>query len=65
MTTELPGEGPFDCPEQYHSPVLVAFHKWARIILSLFIDKVGHLNGDITLAADLDVGILCYLPTLP
>lgn len=37
--TELPGEGPNGCPEQYHSPVLVAFHKWARILLSLFIDK--------------------------
>lgn len=38
--TELPGEGPNGCPEQYHSPVLVAFHKWARILLSLYIDKV-------------------------
>ncbi|PGH06086.1 hypothetical protein AJ79_06620 [Helicocarpus griseus UAMH5409] len=27
------------CLEQYHSPVLVAFHKWARILLSLFVDK--------------------------
>ncbi|OQE18036.1 hypothetical protein PENFLA_c022G06805 [Penicillium flavigenum] len=36
---ELPMEGPSGCPEQYHSVVLVAFHKWARIILSLFIDK--------------------------
>ncbi|RAL16994.1 uncharacterized protein BO97DRAFT_382174 [Aspergillus homomorphus CBS 101889] len=36
---ELPGEGPNGCPEQYHSPVLVSFHKWARIVLSLFIDK--------------------------
>lgn len=39
--TELPGEGPNSCPEQYHSPVLVVFHKWARILLSLFIDKVS------------------------
>ncbi|KGO72665.1 Signal recognition particle, SRP19 subunit [Penicillium italicum] len=38
--TELPVEGPSGCPEQHHSVVLVAFHKWARIILSLFIDKV-------------------------
>lgn len=38
--TELPGEGPTGCTEQYHSPVLVSFHKWARILLSLFIDKV-------------------------
>ncbi|CAG7945079.1 unnamed protein product [Penicillium nalgiovense] len=37
--TELPGEGPTGCPEQYHSPVLVCFHKWAKIILSLYIDK--------------------------
>ena len=42
--TELPGEGPNRCPEQYHSPVLVAFHKWARILLSLFIDKVSYLH---------------------
>lgn len=28
------------CLEQFHSPVLVAFHKWARIVLSLFVDKV-------------------------
>jgi hypothetical protein len=41
--TELPGEGPTGCPEQYHSPVLVCFHKWARIILSLYIDKVRFL----------------------
>ncbi|KAJ5786919.1 uncharacterized protein N7503_012131 [Penicillium pulvis] len=37
--TELPGEGPNGCTEQYHSPVLVSFHKWARILLSLYIDK--------------------------
>ncbi|OOQ86441.1 Zn(II)2Cys6 transcription factor [Penicillium brasilianum] len=37
--TELPGEGPNGCPEQYHTAVLVSFHKWARIILSLYIDK--------------------------
>ncbi|RHZ53243.1 putative C6 transcription factor [Aspergillus thermomutatus] len=37
--TELPGDGPNGCPEQYHSHVLVAFHKWAKILLSLFIDK--------------------------
>lgn len=39
--TELPGEGHTGCPEQYHSPVLVSFHKWARILLSLFIDKAS------------------------
>ncbi|KAJ5578774.1 transcriptional regulator family: Fungal Specific TF [Penicillium hispanicum] len=37
--TELPGEGAHGCSEQYHTPVLVSFHKWARIILSLYIDK--------------------------
>ncbi|KAL1860938.1 hypothetical protein Plec18170_001452 [Paecilomyces lecythidis] len=37
--TQLPADGPSSCPEQYHSPVLTAFHKWARILLSLFIDK--------------------------
>ncbi|KAJ6111247.1 hypothetical protein N7486_003482 [Penicillium sp. IBT 16267x] len=37
--TELPGEGPNGCTEQYHSPVLVSYHKWARILLSLYIDK--------------------------
>lgn len=42
--TEHPGQGPNSCPEQYHSPVLVAFHKWARILLSLFIDKVSVLK---------------------
>ncbi|KAH8699175.1 hypothetical protein BGW36DRAFT_293602 [Talaromyces proteolyticus] len=35
----LPADGPNSCSEQYHTPVLVAFHKWARILLSLFIDK--------------------------
>lgn len=42
--TELPGEGPNGCPEQYHTAVLVSFHKWARIILSLYIDKVGKIG---------------------
>ncbi|CAG8119570.1 unnamed protein product [Penicillium olsonii] len=37
--TELPGDGPTGCSEQYHSPVLVCFHKWAKILLSLYIDK--------------------------
>lgn len=32
------------CGEQYHTPVLAAFHKWARILLSLFVDKVGSLQ---------------------
>lgn len=38
---ELPGEGPNGCLEQYHTPVLVSFHKWARIILGLYCDKVS------------------------
>ena len=38
---KLPGGGPNGCSEQYHSKVLIAFHKWARVILLLFIDKVG------------------------
>lgn len=37
-------EGPGGCAEQYHSPVLVSFHKWAKIILSLYIDKVRSLE---------------------
>lgn len=37
---EIHIEDPSGCSVQYHSVVLVAFHKWARIILSLFIDKV-------------------------
>lgn len=47
---ELPIEGPSGCSEQYHSVVLVAFHKWARIILSLFIDKVDILTQKSRLA---------------
>ncbi|KAI9372599.1 hypothetical protein BJX61DRAFT_433716 [Aspergillus egyptiacus] len=35
----LPGDPAPTCTEQYHSPVLVSFHKWARIILSLYADK--------------------------
>ena len=38
--TELPGEGSVGCAEQYHSPVLMSFHSWARVLLSLLIDKV-------------------------
>ncbi len=61
---ELPDEDQFDCPEQYHSPVLIAFHKWTRIILSLFIDKVCCLNENIACTTDFDIGILYYLPAL-
>ena len=40
--TQLPAEGlSTGCAEQYHSPVLMAFHRWARVLLSLFIDKVN------------------------
>ncbi|KKK20738.1 hypothetical protein ARAM_002716 [Aspergillus rambellii] len=38
-TATLPGEASHTCTEQYHSPVLASFHKWARIVLTLFIDK--------------------------
>jgi hypothetical protein len=38
--TGLPGEGRHGCPGQSHTPVLGSFHKWARIILSLYVDKV-------------------------
>lgn len=37
---DLPNGGP-GCQEQYHTSVLAAFHKWAKILLSLFVDKVG------------------------
>jgi hypothetical protein len=65
--SELPGEGPNGCPEQYHSAVLVSFHKWARIILSLYIDKVRSsfvrvFNRSRTLLFFL--GFLCRLPAL-
>ena len=35
-----PAEGLYDSTVQYHWNTLVAFHKWARILLSLWIDKV-------------------------
>ncbi|KAL5042569.1 hypothetical protein BDW71DRAFT_211107 [Aspergillus fruticulosus] len=35
----LPGNAAPTCTEQYHTPVLVAYHKWARIVLSLYVDK--------------------------
>lgn len=35
---DLPNGGP-GCGEQYHTPVLTAFHKWAKILLSLFVHK--------------------------
>lgn len=38
---DLPNGGP-GCLEQFHTSVLAAFHKWARILLSLFVDKVCH-----------------------
>lgn len=39
----VPGDAAPTCTEQYHTPVLVSFHKWARIVLSLYVDKVGAL----------------------
>lgn len=44
--SDPPGEGINGCPEQYHSPVHASFHKWARIILSLYIDKVCRIRLD-------------------
>ncbi|KAL5339900.1 hypothetical protein BJX70DRAFT_362797 [Aspergillus crustosus] len=35
----LPGDAAPSCTEQYHTHVLVAFHKWARIVLKLYSDK--------------------------
>jgi hypothetical protein len=60
--TELPGEGPTGCPEQYHSPVLVFFHKWAKIILSLYIDKVRFSVFAGLYPTDLPLGLLRGLP---
>ncbi|KAL4977395.1 fungal-specific transcription factor domain-containing protein [Aspergillus desertorum] len=35
----LPGDAAPTCTEQYHTRVLVAYHEWARIVLSLYVDK--------------------------
>jgi hypothetical protein len=35
-----PAEGLYDSTIQYHWNTLVAFHKWARILLSLWVDKM-------------------------
>lgn len=46
---KLPAGGPGGCYEQYHSNrVLIAFHKWTRILLLLFIHKVEILHADIS-----------------
>ena len=64
--TELPGgEGPGRCIEQYHSPVLVAFHKWARILLSLFIDKVSPSSPPPDIVMLDSVGLMCRFYTRP
>ncbi|KAL2827615.1 hypothetical protein BDW59DRAFT_144071 [Aspergillus cavernicola] len=39
INAALPGDAAPTCTEQYHTTVLVSFHKWARIILSLYADK--------------------------
>ncbi|KAL2869267.1 putative C6 transcription factor [Aspergillus lucknowensis] len=39
VDTTVPGDAAPTCTEQYHTPVLVSFHKWARIILGLYADK--------------------------
>ncbi|KAL1959477.1 hypothetical protein VTO42DRAFT_1922 [Malbranchea cinnamomea] len=38
LKPDMSNGGP-GCLEQYHTPVLAAFHKWVRIVLSLFVDK--------------------------
>lgn len=59
----LPGDdGPSGCHEQYHSAVLVAFHKWTRILLSLFIDKVRLPQILSSSSADMIAGLLRRLP---
>ncbi|KAI5306713.1 hypothetical protein KEM56_007485 [Ascosphaera pollenicola] len=35
---DLANGGP-GCLEQFHNPILPAFHKWARILLLLYVDK--------------------------
>ncbi|KAL4960254.1 putative C6 transcription factor [Aspergillus stella-maris] len=39
VDSTLPGDAAPTCTEQYHTPVLVSFHKWARIVLRLYADK--------------------------
>ena len=39
LKPDLNNGGP-GCMEQYHTPTLAAFHKWARILLCLFVHKV-------------------------
>lgn len=62
----LPGDAAPTCVEQYHTPVLASFHKWARIILRLYADKVSKV---ITTMSDQRItgisGILCCISTLP
>ncbi|KAJ5901501.1 hypothetical protein N7495_002029 [Penicillium taxi] len=65
--SELPGEGLNGCREQYHSPVLLSFHKWAKIILLLYIDKVRFpVTGNIKiLPSNFGIlGFLCRISTI-
>ncbi|KAL4934098.1 putative C6 transcription factor [Aspergillus undulatus] len=39
IDSALPGNAAPTCTEQYHTPILVSFHKWARIVLRLYADK--------------------------
>ena len=50
LKPELSNGGP-GCMEQYHTPTLAAFHKWARILLSLFVHKVRATNNNCSLLA--------------
>lgn len=62
---DLSNGGP-GCHEQFHNPVLPAFHKWARILLSLFVDKVRALHPPLLLSRELTVQVFCvaYQPFL-
>lgn len=57
------------CGEQYHTPVLTAFHKWAKILLSLFVHKVRKRTAFqyLLLPALLTekIGLLCSISTIP
>jgi hypothetical protein len=66
IDTTLPGDAAPTCTEQYHTPVLVNFHKWARIILGLYADKVSRDFRIWAVESRLpsDPGILRCIPTI-
>lgn len=62
----LPGDAAPTCVEQYHTPVLASFHKWARIILRLYADKVSIMITAMTeQLITRTVGILRCISTFP